>query len=204
MSDDRLREQLAQIYGPEIMHDALDTGEARSYLAARKLVDAETEAFAAAIPARAREITAVLSSLLPDGMRLEYRHGNLEAITVASMNYAPQRPDPSGPLRRAAAAWHQEQQAKRDAEELDRREWIADVKTRLGIVCSGDALFDLDADEAEFRRGEELKASVIRAQEQAVRASLAKIDREMIYGPDAIPAEPPESSGPSPSGPLPP
>jgi hypothetical protein len=75
VSNDPLREQLAQIYGPEVMHDALDTDEARSYLAARKQVDAENAAFATAIPERAREITAELSALLPDGMRFEYRRG---------------------------------------------------------------------------------------------------------------------------------
>lgn len=45
-----------------------------------------------------------------------------------------------GSLRREAALRYRERQARRDAEALDRREWIADVKARLGLVCRGDDL----------------------------------------------------------------
>jgi hypothetical protein len=45
----------------------------RSYNAAEKQAREQREAFAAALPERAREIAADLSRLLPDGMTFEWR-----------------------------------------------------------------------------------------------------------------------------------
>lgn len=71
----QLREHLTEAFGPEVVHDALDTEEARSYFAARREADAREAAYLAAAKDSARGIADRLSECLPDGMRFEWEQG---------------------------------------------------------------------------------------------------------------------------------
>lgn len=44
------------------------------------------------------------------------------------------------PLRDESRRYWQRRREQREAEERGRREWISDVKQRLGIICTGDEL----------------------------------------------------------------
>lgn len=67
------RQAIADALGPEVMRDALDTDEARSYIAAQKAADAELIRFAAVKAKQAQEIADDLSRMLPESLRFEFR-----------------------------------------------------------------------------------------------------------------------------------
>lgn len=77
MSEQEFREavraEIARAFGPEVMHEALETDEARSYIAAREQADAEMEDFRRKVTERAEGLADELSAMLPDGYRFEWR-----------------------------------------------------------------------------------------------------------------------------------
>lgn len=70
----QVRADLTRIFGPKVVHDALDSAEARSYFTARREADAREAACLAAVKDSAREIADRLSECLPDGMRFEWKN----------------------------------------------------------------------------------------------------------------------------------
>jgi hypothetical protein len=73
---DRLREQLTSIYGPGIMHEALDSAEAQQYIAARRYYEAEIERHVQRTERQRQEIAERINSVLPDGMEFEWVTGD--------------------------------------------------------------------------------------------------------------------------------
>ena len=69
-----VRADLVRAFGPAVVHDALETEEARSYIAARREADAREAEFRRQAAERAQEIVKQLddSLELPEGTRFEW------------------------------------------------------------------------------------------------------------------------------------